>query len=315
MRPVPAAGTLPWRIRDGTLEVAVVHRPRYDDWSWPKGKLDPDERWAEAAARESAEETGLSVRLGIPLPPSRYDFLDWRGTPATKEVRYWAAEVIGGSGRLDHEIDRVDWLDPATAHARLDYARDRAQLRAVVAAHRDGRLATWPLIVVRHGRAIPRSNWRRPDWLRPLDARGREQAKRLVPLLAAYAPQRLVTSSSTRCRDTLAPYATATAMKLRDRDDLSEETFAADPRGLTKLIDKAFVKTAPVALCSHRPVLPAILAAILAHEDSGRPHPELRRAMEHGMAKGEAIVVHVAGAGPDARIVAVERHPPLVPVA
>ncbi|MEI2779057.1 MAG: NUDIX hydrolase [Tetrasphaera sp.] len=312
MRPVPAAGTVPWRVRADTLEVALVHRPRYDDWSWPKGKLDPGERWAETAARETGEETGLIVRLGLPLPAARYDFLDWRGTPATKEVRYWAAEVIGGAGRLDHEIDQIDWLDPAAANSRLDYARDRAQLRAVVAAHRDGRLATWPLIVVRHGRALARSNWHRPDWLRPLDSRGREQAKQLVPLLSAYAPERLVTSSSTRCRDTLAPYADARQLRLRDRDDLSEETFEADPRGLKKLVDKAFAKARPVALCSHRPVLPAIFAEILAHEDPHRPQQELRRAMEHGMAKGEAIVVHIAGTGPDARIVTAERHFPLV---
>ena len=65
---IPAAGTVPWRLRDGTLEVALVHRPRYDDWSWAKGKLDADEDWAVAAVRETDEETGLLVRLGPPLP-------------------------------------------------------------------------------------------------------------------------------------------------------------------------------------------------------------------------------------------------------
>jgi hypothetical protein len=128
------------------------------------------------------------VRLGIPLPPAHYTFLDYRGIPATKEVRYWAAQVIGGSGRLVNEIDEVAWLDAATAHGRLDYSRDRVQLRALMAAHDAGALATWPLIVVRHGRALQRSNWRRPDWLRPLDARGREQSKALIPLLAAEPP-------------------------------------------------------------------------------------------------------------------------------
>ena len=69
---VLAAGTLPWRRRRGQLQVAVVHRPKYDDWSWPKGKLDPGETFPVAAARETAEETGLVVRLGRPLPTSTY---------------------------------------------------------------------------------------------------------------------------------------------------------------------------------------------------------------------------------------------------
>ena len=92
---VLAAGTLPWRRRRGRLQVAVVHRPKYDDWSWPKGKLDPGEEWQVAAVREVWEETGLRVRLGIPLPDSEYQVA---GASHRKRVRYWAAEITGGSG-------------------------------------------------------------------------------------------------------------------------------------------------------------------------------------------------------------------------
>ena len=129
---IPAAGTLPWRLVDGALEVAIVHRPRYDDWSWAKGKLDPGEDWAVAAVRETEEETGLVVRLGPPLPEARYTLLGRDGTPDDKVVRYWSARVIGGDGHLLNEIDEVVWLDVASAHARLDYARDRDQLLALV---------------------------------------------------------------------------------------------------------------------------------------------------------------------------------------
>ena len=107
----------------------MVHRPKYDDWSWAKGKLDPGEEYPVAATRETAEETGLDVHLGMPLPPASYTVLDRTGVPATKQVRYWAAEVVGGQGRLVNEIDEVAWLDVLTAHDRLDYARDRDQLR------------------------------------------------------------------------------------------------------------------------------------------------------------------------------------------
>ena len=134
---IPAAGTLPWRRRRGDLEVAMVHRPKYDDWSWAKGKLDPGEDWPVAAVRETQEETGLEVRLGLPLPPTTYT-VDSSGDTATKEVRYWSAEVVGGTGELENEIDEVTWLDVAAAHDKLDYARDREQLRALVRADAAG---------------------------------------------------------------------------------------------------------------------------------------------------------------------------------
>jgi 8-oxo-dGTP diphosphatase len=312
MSAVPAAGTIPWRVRDGELQVALVHRPRYDDWSWPKGKLDKDEDWAAAAARETEEETGHTVRLGVPLPSSSYPFLDRDGSMQTKEVHYWAAEVIGGNGKLVNEIDEVAWLGVGEAHARLHYARDRTQLRAVAALHHDGNLETWPLVIVRHARALPRSSWHKADWLRPLDDRGRGRAERMVPVLRAYAPKRLVTSPSTRCSQTLAPYAAASKMRLLGKPALSEEVFAEDPTRALILLDKLFTRSAPVVLCTHGPLLGGLLERVAARVPPGVGAAEmaLRAAATDRMIKGEILIAHVHGTADDAKIVAVERHYP-----
>ena len=183
--PIPAAGTVPWRRRRGQLEVALVHRPKYDDWSWAKGKLDPGEQWPVAAVRETHEETALEVTLGRPLPGAEYTVLDGDGQPATKEVRYWAAEASKPAGPLRNEIDEVRWLDVISASDRLDYARDRDQLRAVVRADKAGTLTTWPLVLVRHAHATGRGSWSGDDQLRPLTSSGRQRAAARAPGLAA----------------------------------------------------------------------------------------------------------------------------------
>ncbi|CCH77205.1 conserved hypothetical protein [Nostocoides japonicum T1-X7] len=311
MTVIPAAGTIPWRRVDDVLQVALVHRPRYDDWSWPKGKVDSGEDWPVAAVRETFEETGLRVRLGMPLPTAEYVVLERDGTPATKSVRYWAAEVIGGKGRLVNEIDEVAWLDVQTAYDRLDYARDRDQLLAVVRADQQGVLRTRTVAVVRHAQAVARSDWKGRDADRPLDARGRRRSDALVPVLAAYAIDRVVSSPSLRCRDTLAPYAISASVRMRLRRALSEEGFEADPTGAEARTRKEIRRLrAMSALCSHRPVLPVILEALAtvapAHEEARRT---LLLAAKEGMDKGEALVAHLA-VTPEPSIVAVERHLP-----
>ena len=311
---VPATGTVPWRRRRGHLEVALVHRPKYDDWSWAKGKLDPGEEWPVAAMRETAEETGFSVQLGMPLPAASYTVLDRDGVPATKQVRYWAAAVVGGKGRLVNEIDEVAWLDVLAAHDKLDYARDRDQLRAVVRADAAGRLTTWPLAVVRHAKARARGSWKPPDPLRPLDDKGLAQAQAIAPLLAAYGVTRLVSSSSVRCADTLRPYAVSTRISLRLKDGLSEEGYAADPARSAHHLRRVVARGVPTALCSHGPVLPSLLTTLREKVDeSADDGPDaaaaLGEAAAAGMDKGEVLVCHVVGSGEGARITAVERYP------
>jgi len=313
---IPAAGTVPWRRRRGRLEVALVHRPKYDDWAWAKGKLDPGEDWAVAAVRETHEETALEVRLGRPLPCAAYTVLDRDGEPAGKEVRYWAAQVTGGGGPLANEVDEVRWLDVVAAHDLLDYARDRDQLRALVRADGAGALDTWPLVLVRHAKAFPRSQWKDPDdQLRPLDRQGRRRAEAIAPLLAAYGVRRLVSSPSVRCADTIRPYAVRLGRPLRLREALSEEGHEADPTRAGHHLRRLLERGAPAVLCSHGPVLPGLLddlAALVDHGSDDGPDAakQLGEASDAKMVKGEVLVAHVVGRGVQARVVAVERHLP-----
>ncbi len=301
--PIITAGALPWRVRAGKLQVAVIHRPRYDDWSWPKGKLDPGEALPVTAVREVWEETGLRVRLGIPLP--RADYLI-NGSGNRKIVHYWAAEITGGAGRLLHEVDQVRWLEPDAARRRLSYDRDREQLDALLTAHRGGTLAVRPYAVVRHAKAIPRRKWSSDDWLRPLDERGLQESLEMIDMLLAYGSVRLLSSSATRCVQTLTPYAKATRLPLETSYALSEEGFEKRPKQAIRVLRSHLTGARPGAICSHGPVLPALLKE-LAKRASGRPRHVLKDAASDNLEKGEVLICHLDKAD---RVVAVEHHPP-----
>ncbi len=314
---IPAAGTLPWRRNAaGALEVLLVHRPRYHDWSWAKGKLDPGEEWAVAAARETEEETSVPVRLGRPLPSTSYTVLDNKGVPATKEVRYWAGAPLGPGGKLRNEIDEIAWLTVPMAHERLDYSRDRDQLRALVRANQEGELDTTPFIIVRHAKAVSRSAFvGEDDQLRPLDDEGQARARAIVPLLAAYGVERVGSSPSVRCVDTVLPYAAAAGREVKRHTSLSEEEHVLDPVAAAEITHSQLAKPRPRALCGHGPVLPAMLHVLSTRcsaSESGRAaQVAIDHAIDHSMAKGEVLVAHVTRShilGP--QVVAVERYLP-----
>lgn len=291
---VRAAGVLPHRVHEGVLQVALVHRPRYDDWSWPKGKLDPGEDFAAAAARETLEETGLRVRLGRPLPESRYALAGGQD----KVVRYWAGEVVGGEGHLEHEVDEVRWMSPTLASRRLTYGRDRDQLDALVG---------------RHAHAHPRNGWSGPDPLRPLSAVGIRRAARMTGILGAYAPVRVLTSPSARCADTVAPYCTARGVELVAKKGLSEEGFEERPEKVGKHLDRILAAAEPVAVCTHGPVMGPLLRDLLGRAGADLPGTDRRmlaRLLDVGLDKGEVLALTMVGAGDGAEVVAVVRHRP-----
>lgn len=308
MMQVPAAGTLPWRHGPDGVEVLLVHRAKYDDWSWPKGKVDPGETFEETAVRETFEEAGYQVRLGVSLPDSSYPLRHG----ATKYVRYWAAKVVGGDGALENEIDRSEWLTIDAARDRLSYDRDRLQLDALEAAHRRGGLTTWPLLVVRHALAVPRKKWHGPhDWERPLNNDGFVRAQRMVPLIAAYAPEKVVTSSALRCVQTVDPFLAAHDVPCSARRGLSEEGFADDPGKIVRRVEHLLQAGVASALCSHGPVLPAVFRTLAEHAEEGSEVADvLTRRAKHGIDKGEVFVCEVVGTGSGARVVETHRMRP-----
>ncbi len=305
---VRASGVLPWRRRKDRLQVAMVHRPRYDDWSWAKGKLGRGEDVAAAAVREALEETGLVVRLGMPLPTATYPLPKDQGRDVIKRVDYWAAIPIGGSGTLEHEIDQVAWLTPDKARDRLTHRHDLDQLEALVRLDEAGCLDTWTLLVVRHARSLGRKEWPRADALRPLTTIGKRRSDRLVPILTAYAPEQVLSSTSTRCHDTVAPFTQNAVVPLRTKRGLSEEGHRVAPDKVRKHLRRAFERGRTIAMCTHGPVLTAILDDLASRAEGPYVTRILNRLTATNMDKGEVLACTVVGRGPTARVVAVHRH-------
>jgi 8-oxo-dGTP pyrophosphatase MutT (NUDIX family)/phosphohistidine phosphatase SixA len=239
-------------------DVLLVHRPKYDDWSFPKGKVDLGEHVTAAAVREVGEETGLDIRLGPPLGTQRY----WvsNGSRRIKRVHYWVGWVLGDddvSGyRVNDEIDEVTWVPLDKVRDRLDYDHDHSTLDEFERL----RKRSYPLVILRHGRSRSRKSWTKDDRERPLTKAGSYQAAQVVPVLGAYGVTRVVSSSSRRCWTTVSPYAEAADVEIEDTDDLSEED--ATPEGVARHVRALLeVKEASV-VCSHRPVLPWVFEAL-----------------------------------------------------
>ncbi len=300
---VRAAGAVVWRLAKGQLEVLLVHRPRYGDWSWPKGKLDPGEAPLAAAVREVAEETGLRVRLGIPLPTARYRLSD----SLNKTVRYWAARGPDGpppEPPRPLEVDRTAWFGPDEASERLTRRGDRAQLAALTSAHAEGALDTFPVIVIRHAHARPKSSWGRENAERPLVNVGLAQAARLADLLPAWRPEMILSSPWKRCIQTVEPFLARSTARLKTKKRLTEDGHRRDARATARLVTDQLRKGRAVVICTHRPVLGTVLGTLAGAAQAGMPgHFPLR---DPFLRPGEMLVAHVSRHGH--RVVAVERH-------
>lgn len=231
--PVLAAGALVWRLKNDKLQVLVVHRPRYDDWSFPKGKAEPGESMVLTAIREVAEETGRQIVLGRYLGKARRRLVSGR----KKRTLYWAAQVLPEAGPGEglraavkpaskREIDKVRWWKVKKAARKLTHADDKRLLARLVDWYESGQLQVHSLVLVRHAKAVSRATWGygiNSEITRPLVmGRGQAQARDVAALLSAYGVGELVSSPWKRCVDTLAPYAHGCGLDLRSDEAFTE---------------------------------------------------------------------------------------------
>jgi 8-oxo-dGTP pyrophosphatase MutT (NUDIX family)/phosphohistidine phosphatase SixA len=257
---IRAAGAVLWRPADGGVEFCLVHRPKYDDWSLPKGKLNPGEHPVVAAVREVLEETGVRAHPLLRLPDVAYTLPS--GEPKT--VEFWAMRAGAGPAVAvadPAEVDDIRWLALEAAEDALTYPAD-ARLAERVAALPPITAVT-PM--VRHAHAGERKKWVGNDALRPIDAQGQREAETLVEPLMLFQPTRLIAAPPLRCRQTLEPLAESLGMPI-----VSDSAFGEPPtpdeipdRVKAAATRLAELRDGPaVAICSQGKLMPPLLATL-----------------------------------------------------
>ncbi len=276
---ISAGGGLVFRISpEGEPQVLVVHRPRYDDWSLPKGKSDPGETPLQSAVREVWEETGHRCRVIAPLGRHEYPSPDgW------KQVDYYAMTSRAFTGfEPGSEVDEIRWI-PVSGSGLLTYAHDR---RLVGNADYPTLNSTGTWFVVRHAAAGDRQRWTSPDHLRPLSKKGWRQSHALASRLAGEGIERLVSSPYLRCVQTLEPLAEDLGIPVEEHPALSE---GEGGRATLQLLDE--LSDVKAVLSSHGDVIPATIFRLA---ESGT---ELSNSI-YNCQKGSVWVVSVVGGVP-----------------
>jgi 8-oxo-dGTP pyrophosphatase MutT (NUDIX family)/phosphohistidine phosphatase SixA len=250
-----AAGGVLWRPVATGGEICLVHRPRYDDWSLPKGKLNDGEHSLGAAVREVREETGVRPIVGRRLGTQRYEL-----GPDRKYVDYWSMTPADGAFVASEEVDSLRWVSPAVAGEMLTYERDRVFVASAVAQP----VATAMVLLVRHAKAGSRSAWKGEDVLRPLDATGRRQAEGLRHAVRWFGPTAVRSADPVRCVQTVAPLAEDLGLTVGIEPTLSEEGYDKDrAAGLDRVLAAAAVGGVTV-LASQGGVIPDVVGTLAA---------------------------------------------------
>ena len=312
--PILAAGAICWRIVDGKVRILLVHRNARADVSLPKGKLDPGETLPQTAVREIAEETGLTISLGAPLGTIEYTLPSGR----EKIVHYWAAEVSEHALQLarftsNEEISALEWTSLGKARKKLSYQHDAEVVDRFAARVAAGTARTFAIIALRHGKAVAPDSWDGPDAARPLLQRGHDQALSISTAIAAFAPQKIISSTAARCLATVTPLSALTARVIKPAAELSQDAHeygnsdVSNVSNVSTMVAKRLAKKRTSVLCSHGPVIPDIISEV-ARLTNTPVDSTIRSAS--ALMPGEYTVLHINRDAATTGIVAIETHGP-----
>ncbi len=249
---ISAAGAVVWRKhKDNFTEVAIIHRPKYDDWSFPKGKLEVGESLIACAHREVLEETNLQTEFGPHLGQVEYFTPD-----GLKKVTYWSAKVIGEKPfRTNSEVDQLKWIPITKVIEVLTNETDKEIFDKFVKVKFNSK----PFILLRHAKAITRDEWQGEDDDRPLSSSGQNQAMRLLSTYQVFNIDQIHSSDAVRCYDTVKSMAKGLDIKLEVSSKLSENTYKKDKEKAFDYVSELIKEDKSILICSHNPILPKML--------------------------------------------------------
>jgi len=254
---IRAAGALLWReTQERTIEIALIHRPRYDDWTLPKGKIEEGETALQCAYRELVEETGIKASFTRQLGS-----IDYVENGEGKRVIFWAAHCALNASTFiaNEEVDQLRWLPCEEAMELSTYQSDRE----MIANFQSQEQRTDTLIILRHAKALERGDWDEPDSQRTLNEVGFDQAQLLIKHLEPFAIDEVYTSDYTRCVQTVTPLAHARGLSITAVPSLNEQTFEEDPSRAVAFANALKQDEKNIVICSHNPVIPTMLRGIL----------------------------------------------------
>lgn len=254
---IRAAGALLWRENsDLKIEIALIHRPRYDDWSLPKGKVEEGETSLRCAFREVIEETGITPQFGRELGTVEYE-----EASGLKRVKYWAAKAPRNHQEfeINEEVDEIRWLAPDDAFALATHQSDKEIIENFLTTEP----RTDTLIILRHTKALERGDWDGDDSKRTLDERGFLQAESLIEHLQPFVLDEIYSSDYIRCVQTVTPLGQARELRITEIPNLNEETFELDPERSISFANAVKQDEKNILICSHNPVIPTMLRGIL----------------------------------------------------
>lgn len=278
---IRAAGVILWRERRPfELEIALVHRAKFDDWTFPKGKIEDGESAIQAAYREVIEETGIKPVFGPFIGHAEYEVEGDK-----KKVQYWMAKAPDEDSEFspNEEIDRLEWVNMKQARHFLTYDVDREVLKFFRDSERHGNV----MVLLRHAKAVKRSDWNGDDSDRPLVTEGQVMAKKLVSHLEMYAINEIHTSDAYRCMSTIEPFHEKFGTIKVVTDQLSEYAFQKDDMLAVSYIKQLAKFGGNYLICSHNPILPLMVDQIVKYPEDFDLDNELH--------PGDAWIVHHRG--------------------